>query len=244
MTTTVTRILAQSLLAGAPPALGPMRGNRMLHRGACAPGSATTLGLALGTERLRERLVRADGQTAAGPAPGCGTRRTHGTASTGPGRKLGVRAEDHRDRLTVGTRDRAVRAGQRDVVLGQQRPAVRPGTGKDGHAWRGPLGNPQARHIPQLDVPLEQTWALLPCLRQDLHGLMVRLLGRTDHRTRAVAVQVQSPGLFAAVARRGAARAAVAPVGICKGAAAGEGHVLLETPRARPPSGALQGEVF
>src|SRR5512132_1005190 len=192
MTPTVKLILAQSLIAGSSPAVGHMMGNRMLHRGAFAQGSSTTLGLDLGTELLLELLVLADGQTAAVPEPGCGTLRTHWTDITGTGRKLGVLAEDHRDSLTVGTRDRAVREVQREVVLGQQRPALRPGAGNDVHALRGPLGNPWARHIPQIDVQLEQTWALLQLLRQELHGLMFRLVGRTDHHlTRHLAVQVQ-----------------------------------------------------
>src|SRR5882672_7137487 len=181
MTTTVKLILAQPLLAGAPPTVGHVRGNRMLHRGAFAQGSATTLGLDLGTELLLELLVLADGQTAAMPGPGCGTLRTHWTGLTGTGRKLGVLARDHRDNRTVGTSDRAVREVQREVVLGKQRPALRPGAGNDVHALRGPLGNLWARHIPQVDVQLEQTGALLQLLCQQLHGLMLRLVGRTDH---------------------------------------------------------------
>src|SRR5712691_8419399 len=78
MTTTVKLILAQPLIAGAPPTVGHVMGNRMLHRGAFAQGSATTLGLDLGTELLLELLVLADGQAAAVPEPGGGTLRPHG----------------------------------------------------------------------------------------------------------------------------------------------------------------------
>src|ERR1700675_968621 len=129
MTTTVKLILAQPLIAGLPSSVGHVMGDRMLHRGAFAQGSSTTLGLDLGTELLLELLVLADGQTAAVPEPGGGTLRTHWTGITGTGRKLGVLARDHRDSLTVGTRDRAVREVQREVVLGKQRPALRPGAG-------------------------------------------------------------------------------------------------------------------
>src|SRR6516164_4211974 len=45
---------------------------------------------------------------------------------------------------------------QSEGVLGKQRPTLRPGAGNDVHALRGPLGNPRARHIPQVDVQLEQ----------------------------------------------------------------------------------------
>src|SRR5207244_13124738 len=62
MTTTVKLILAQPLIAGAPPTVGHVMGNRMLHRGAFAQGSATTLGLDLVTELLLELLVLAAGR--------------------------------------------------------------------------------------------------------------------------------------------------------------------------------------
>ena len=204
MTTTVKLILAQPLIAGSPPAVGHVMGNRMLHRGAFAQGSSTTLRLDLGAELVLELFVLANGQTPAVPEPGFGTLRAHRTRITGTGRKLGVLAWDHRYRLTVGTRDRAVREVQREVVLGKQRPALRPGAGNDVHALRGPLGNPRARHIPQVDVQLEQACALLQLLRQEFHGLMFRVVGRTDHHlARDVAVQVQSNVLFEAVERLG-----------------------------------------
>src|SRR5262249_13311999 len=117
-------------------------GNRMLHRGAFAPGGPTTLGLDLGASLLLKLLVRAEGQTPALPEPGCGTLRAHRARITGTGRKLGVLAWDHRHGLAVGTGDRAVLDVQSAVVLGTQRPALRPGAGNDGPALCGPLGTP------------------------------------------------------------------------------------------------------
>src|SRR5262249_32441545 len=177
ITTTVTLILAQSLVAGSPPLVCHVMGNRLLHRCACAQGGPTTLGLDLGAELLLELFVLADGQTPAVPEPGFGTPRAHRTGITGTGRKLGVLAWDQRHGLAVGRGDSAVLEVQSAVVLGQQRPALRPGAGHDVHTLRGPLGHPWARHIPQVDVQLAQARALLQLLRQQLYGLLFRLVG-------------------------------------------------------------------
>ena len=81
MTTTIKLILAQSLIAGAPPAVGHVMGNGMLHRGEFAQGSSTTLRLDLGAELVLERFVLANGQTPALPEPGFGTLRRTGHTS-------------------------------------------------------------------------------------------------------------------------------------------------------------------
>src|SRR5215813_9877620 len=205
MTTTVALILAQSLGAGPPPLVCQVRGNRLLHRCAFAPGGPTTLGLDLGAALLLALFVLADGQTPAVPAPGFGTLRAHRTRLTGTGRPLGVLAWDPRHGLAVGTGDRAVRAGQSAGRLGKQRPAVRPGAGHAGPTWRDPLGKPRARPIPQVEVQLAQAGAFLPLRRPPLYGLMLRLVGRTHHHlTRDCAVSGQGKGLFEAVERCGA----------------------------------------
>src|SRR4029450_3541274 len=109
---------------------GHATGPFMLHRGAFAQGSPSPFGLDLGAELLLERLVLADGQAPAVPAPGGGTLRPQRTGIAGPGRKLGILARDHWHRLAIGTGDRAVQKVQREVVLGKQRPAWRPGGGQ------------------------------------------------------------------------------------------------------------------
>src|SRR5512145_713064 len=236
MTTTVTLLLAQSLGAGPPPLVCHVMGHRLLQRCAFAQGGPTTLGLDLGAELLLDLCVLAAGQTPAVLEPGLGPRRAHRTRITGPGRTLGVLAWDHRHGLAVGTGDRAVLEVQSDILLGTQRPALRPGAGKAVHTWRGPWGHPRARQRPQGDVPLEQARALLHLLRQQRDGLMLRWVGLTHHPlARDLAVPVQGTGLLAAIERCGAALAAVAHGGVLQGEPSVGGPVLRETPRARSP---------
>jgi len=154
----------------------------MLNRCSFAQRGASALGFDLGSELVLELFVLTDMQAPALADPRCGALRSLGTRITGTGGKLGVFAWDHWHGLATRTGDGPVRKIQGKVVLGEERPALRPGAGHDVHALGGPWGNPRARHRPQVEVQLEQARALLQLRRQQLYGLMLRLVGWTVKR--------------------------------------------------------------
>ena len=115
----------------------------MLHCGAFAQRGASALGFDLGAERVLERFVLTDMQASPLTDPSCGALRSLWTPITGAGGKLGVFARDHRDGLATWTGDDPVRKVQGEVVLGEERPALRPGAGNDVDALLGPLRHTQ-----------------------------------------------------------------------------------------------------
>src|SRR5437867_1397776 len=156
-------------------------GDRMLNRGAFAQRGASALGFDLGSELVLERFVLTDMQASPLTEPGCGALRSLWTPITGAGGKLGVFARDHRDGLAPRTGDGPVRKVQGEVVLGEERPALRPGAGHDGDALLGPLRNVWTGHGPQVDIQLQQPWRLLQRLDQQLHCFMLWLVRWADH---------------------------------------------------------------
>src|SRR4029450_4077592 len=125
--------------AGTPSLMRDVMGDRMLNRCAFAQRGASALRFDLGAELVLARVVLPDMQASPLTDPGCGARRALWTPMTGAGGKLGVCAWDHRDGLAPRTGDGPVRKVQGEVVLGEARPAWRPGAGNDGDALRGPF---------------------------------------------------------------------------------------------------------
>src|SRR5436309_291406 len=128
MAPAVKWILAQPLIAGSPPLVCHMMGNRMFHRCPFAQGGPAALGLKPGTQRVLKLLILADRQGPALPELGGGALRALGTHVTGPGRKLGGSAWDHRHGLAARTGDRPVCKVEAEVVLGETRSSTGPGT--------------------------------------------------------------------------------------------------------------------
>src|SRR5512132_4511871 len=145
MAPAVKLILAQPLIAGSPPLVCHMMGNRMFHRRPFAQGGPAALGLKLGTQLLLKLLILADRQSPALPELGGGALRALETRVTGTGRKLGGSAWDHRHGLATRTGDCAVCKVEAGVVLGETRSSTGPGTGNNVHALLCPLHNPRAR---------------------------------------------------------------------------------------------------
>src|SRR5438105_2179903 len=154
MTPAVKLVLAQPLVAGAPPLVCDRMGNCVLHRRTFTQGGPAALGLKLGAKLLLEWLVLANSQGPAVPEPGFGTLHTYRTRVTCLGRKLGVSPWRHRHSLAIWTGHRPVGKVQGEVVLGKECPILRPRAGNNVHTLRGPLGNPRAGHVPQIDVQL------------------------------------------------------------------------------------------
>src|SRR5262245_19506152 len=210
-------------------------GDRMLHRCSFAQRGASALGFDLGSELVLERFVLTDMQTSPLTDPGGGALRSLGTPITSAGGKLGVFARDHRDGLASRTGDCPVRKVQGEVVLGEERPALRPGAGNDVDALRGPLRNAWTGHVPQVDIQLPQSWRLLQRLDQHLHRFLLWLIGWADHDlARDMTIQVQHEVFLKAVERFGTALTTVPHVRILNGDTPIRGHMLLEAlaPRA------------
>jgi hypothetical protein len=70
MTPAVKLVLAQPLIAGAPPLGHQVMRDRMLHRRTCPQRGPSTLGLELGPQLVLKLLIRADGQAPAMPELG------------------------------------------------------------------------------------------------------------------------------------------------------------------------------
>ena len=109
-----------------------------------APRGASALGFDLGPELGLARFVRTAMQASPWTAPGGGALRSRWTPSTGAGGQLGVLARDHRDGLAPRTGAGPVHTVQGAGVLGEERPALRPGAGQDGDALRGLALYPQS----------------------------------------------------------------------------------------------------
>jgi len=148
MAAAVTLVRASPLLAGTPALMRAVLGDRLLHRGACAPRGAATLGCDLGAARGLAWCVRTDRPASPWTAPGGGARRALWTPLTSPGGKLGVGAQDPRDGVAPRTSDGPGRQVQGAVVLGEARPALRPGAGHAGDALRGPWRQAWTGHGP------------------------------------------------------------------------------------------------
>src|SRR5262249_59714668 len=115
------------------------------------------------------------------------------------------------------------------VMLGEGRPAMRPGAGNDGDALRGPLRPAWTGHVPQVNIQLEQPWRLLQRLNQQLHRCMLGLVRWADHDlARDMTIQVQYEVFLKAIERFGAALTTVPHVCILKGDAPIRGHMLLD----------------
>src|SRR5215510_11114953 len=210
-------------------------GDRMLNRCSFAQRGASTLGFDLGSELVLAWFVLTDMQASPWTDPGCGARRALWTSITGAGRKLGVCARDHRYGLATRTGDGPVRKVQGEIVLGEERPAWRPGAGNDVDALLGPLHNAWTGHVPQVDIQLQQPWRLLQCLDQQLHRGMLWLVRWADHDLVSdMTIQVQHEVFLKAVERFGAALTAVPHVRILNRDAPIRGHLLLDAlaPRA------------
>src|SRR5262249_38893286 len=150
------------------------------------------LGCDLGSELGLTRFVPTDMQTAPLTDPGGGALRSPWTPITGAGGKLGVCAWDHRDPLAPPTGARPVRPRQGAVVLGAERPALRPGAGHDGDALLGPWRQAWTGHVPQVHSQLQQPWRLLHRLAQQLHRFRLWLVRWADHDlTSDMPLQVQ-----------------------------------------------------
>src|SRR4029453_6300637 len=210
-------------------------GDRMLNRCAFAPRGASTLGFDLGSELVLAWFVLTAMQASPLTAPGCGALRALWTSITGAGGKLGVCARDHRYGLATRTGDGPVRNVQGEVVLGEERPALRPGAGNDVDALLGPLHNAWTGHVPQVDIQLQQPWRLLHRLHQPLQPGLPRLVRWADHDLVSdMTIQVQHEVFLKAVERFGAALTAVPHVRILNRDAPIRGHMLLDAlaPRA------------
>ena len=190
MAPSVKLILAQPLRAGAPPLVCHMMGNRMFHRRPFAQGSATALGLKLGTQLLLKRLILADRQGPALPECGDGARRALGTRVTGTGRKLGGSAGEPRHGLAARTGNRPVGKVEAEGMLGEARASAGPGTGHNVHALLGPRPNPRACHGPQVDVQLQQA---LPLLQVRGDHLRVDWTKNVYARAQAMGVEIHLP---------------------------------------------------
>src|SRR5262247_3130706 len=235
MAAAVKLVLAEPLIAGTPALMRDVMGDRMLNRSAFAQRGASALGFDLGTELMLERFVLTDMQASPLTEPGGGALCSLGTPITGTGGKLGVFAHDHRDGLATRTSDRPVREVQGEVVLGEERPALRPGAGDDVDALLGPLCNAWTGHVPQVDIQLQQPWRLLQRLDQQLHRGMLWLVRWADHDLVSdMTIQVQHEVFLKAVERFGAALTAVPHVRILNRDAPIRGHLLLDAlaPRA------------
>src|SRR5205085_10176185 len=79
MTPAVKLVLAQPLVAGAPPLVCYMMGNCMLHRRTFTQGVPAALGLKLGATLLLASLVLLNRQVPAVPEPGAGSVLTFRT---------------------------------------------------------------------------------------------------------------------------------------------------------------------
>ena len=127
MTTAIKLIFAQPLLAGAPPLMRSLMGDRMLHCRAFTQRGSSALGPDLGSQLVLELLVRADVQAPALSKPGFGALGAHRTRLTGAGRKLGGFAWDHRHGLSMRTGDGRVHKIQGEVVFREEVPNLRLG---------------------------------------------------------------------------------------------------------------------
>src|SRR5262249_28421113 len=133
-------------------------GDRMLNSRPFAQRGASTLRPDFGAQLALALFVLTDVQAPALADPGFGALRALWTRITGAGGKLGVFACDHWHSLATRTGDCPVRKVQSEIVFGEKWPSLRPGAGDDVHALLSPLHNLWTRHVPQINVKLQQTW--------------------------------------------------------------------------------------
>src|SRR5262245_20314908 len=117
MAPTVKLIFAQPLIAGSPPLVCHMMGNRMFHRRPFAQRGPATLGLQLGPQLLLKLLILADRQRPPLPELRSRALRARRTRVTGTRRKLGGSAWEHRHGLAARTGDRRVCKVEAEVGL-------------------------------------------------------------------------------------------------------------------------------
>src|SRR6516162_9254692 len=153
--------------------------DRVLHRRPFAQRGASTLGPDLGPQFVLALLILADAEASTVPACGFGTTSAQGTGVTGSYRKLRLLAWNHGDGLTARTGHLHPRKVQSEILLGEKRPHLRPRARDNVHTLLRPLGNPWAGHVSQVDIQLQQAGLSLQFLGQQLHSLMLRLVGRT-----------------------------------------------------------------
>ena len=200
MTPAIKLVFAQAFVSGSTALMRQLMGNRVLHRGPFAQRGPATLRLHLGAQLLLELLVLADAQASTLPMRGFGALGAQGTRVTRRSRKLGMPAWDHRDALATRTSHLHPRKVQREIMLRKQRTNLRPRTCDNVHALLRPLGNPGAGHVPQVDIELQQAGGFLQLFGQQLHDVMLRLIGRTDdHLPRDFAIQIYRKVLLEAV---------------------------------------------
>src|SRR5712691_7472683 len=234
MTTAITLILAQAFVAGSTSLVYQLMRNRVLYRRPFPERGPSTLRLHLSSQLLLERLVLADAQASALSVGGCGALGSQGTRVTRRRRKLGLLAGDDGDGLATRTGYLHTRKVQGEIMLREKRTNLRPGASDNVHALRGPLGNPWAGHVSQINIELQQAGGFLQLLGQQLYRLMLRLIRRADHHLPGdFAIQIHGKVFLEAVEGFGAAFAAVAHVFILDRDAPVRRDVLLDTSPAR-----------
>jgi len=106
-------MLTDALVAGTPSLMSQLMGDRLIDRGTFAQRGPAAFGPEFGTQRVLERLSRADGQGSPMPELGRGALRSQGARVARPGRKLGILAKDHGHSLSMGTDQPAWRQNPR-----------------------------------------------------------------------------------------------------------------------------------
>src|SRR6516164_460614 len=235
MTTAIKLVFAQAFVPGAASLVCHLMGNRVLYRCPFPQRGPSTLRLYFGAQLLLELFVLTDAQASALPVLDFGTLRAQGARITRRSWKLDMLAEDHRDALAPRTGHLHAHKVQRESILGKKRATLRPRTGNNVHALLRPLGNPWAGHVPQVDIELEQAGGFLQLFSQQLHDLMLWLIGRADHHfPRDFAIQIHRKVLLEAIEGFRAALAAVAHVLILDRDAAIRRNMLLDASGPRP----------
>src|SRR2546425_1090519 len=235
MTTAIKLVLAQTFVASSTSLVRQLMGNRVLHCGPFAQRGPSSLGPHLDAQFLLERLIFTAVQASALPERGFRALGAQGTHVTRRRRTLGILAWDQGYGLSTGTGHLQSCEVQDELLLGEKRTDLWPGTSDNVHTLLCPLGDPRAGHIPQVDIELQQAWRLLPLLGQQLHRFLLWLVRRTDHHLAGdFALQNEGKMLLEAVEGFGAARAAVAHVFILDGDAPVRRDVLRDAPPSRP----------
>src|SRR5437016_736996 len=231
-------ILPDALVAGAPSLMRQLMGDGMLNRGTFAQRGPAAFGPEFGAQLLLEQLILADGQGSPVPELGCRALRSQGARVARPGRKLGPLAKDHGHRLPMGTDHLHRRKVQGEIMLGKQWTDLRPGAGNNVDSLCGPLRNPRARHVPQVDVELQQARGFLQLFRQQFHGFMLRRVRWAHHDLAGhFAVQVEQKVFLEAVEGFGTALATVTHRLVLNGNASIGRYMLFDPPPAWPTLG-------
>src|SRR5438132_3655045 len=180
MTTAIKLVLAQAFVAGATALVYQLVRDRVLYRRPFAERGPATLRLHLGSQLLLKLFVFADAQASALSGSGFGALGSQGTRVTRRRRKPGMLAGDHGDALAPRTGHLHTRKVEEEIMLREKWTDLRPGTSDNKHALLRPLGNPWARHVPQIDIELQQAGGFLQLFSQQLHDFMLPLIRRAD----------------------------------------------------------------